>query len=135
MEALPLAIGAALLAALSLGPAGHTGGSGGPTTGEVQHWGAYFGDLTAGDGNTHLWPTGVSFPDPAPVVQVGSSNAAQYALLSDGTVWAWGQGTSGELGDGIDANSFTSPVQVQFPQGVQIAFLATDAMPYDTALA
>jgi alpha-tubulin suppressor-like RCC1 family protein len=134
MEALPLAIGAALLAALGLGPAGHTGGSG-PTAGEVQHWGAYFGDLIAGDGNTQLWPTGVSFPDPAAVVQVGSSNAAEYALLSDGSVWAWGQGASGELGDGIDANSFASPVQVQFPPGVQIAFLATDAMPYDSALA
>jgi alpha-tubulin suppressor-like RCC1 family protein len=134
MKAVLVAVSAAAFAALTLSPAAQAA-AGGPTTGEVQHWGAYFGDSIPGHGNPHAWPTGVSFPDPAPVVQVGSSNAAQYALLGDGTVWAWGQGTHGELGNGSDANAFASPVQVQFPAGVQIAFLATDAMPYDTALA
>ena len=135
MKAISLALGTAALAALSLCPVSRATAASGPTPGEVQHWGAYFGDSITGDGDSHGWPTGVSFPDPAPVVQVGTSNAAQYALLGDGTVWAWGQGTNGELGDGTDLNSFTSPVQVQFPPGVQISFLATDAMPYDTALA
>jgi alpha-tubulin suppressor-like RCC1 family protein len=135
MKAVPLALGIAALAALSLSPVSRAAAASGPTPGEVQHWGSYFGDSVTGDASPHGWPTGVSFPDPAPVVQVGSSNAAQYALLGDGTVWAWGQGTHGELGDGTHLSSFTSPVQVQFPPGVQIAFLATDAMPYDTALA
>ena len=33
------------------------------------------------------------------------------ALRSDGTIWAWGQGTSGQLGNGMSENSGT-PVQV-----------------------
>jgi alpha-tubulin suppressor-like RCC1 family protein len=69
------------------------------------------------------------------VVQVGSSNSTQYALLANGSVWAWGQGTQGQLGDGATVNEFKTAVQVQFPPGVKIAFLATDAMPFDTALA
>jgi len=69
------------------------------------------------------------------VVEVASSNSTQYALLSDGTVYAWGYGDQGELGDGLTANSLTVPVQVQFPVGVKIAYLPTDAMPDDTAMA
>jgi alpha-tubulin suppressor-like RCC1 family protein len=73
--------------------------------------------------------------DHSPVVQVASSNSDVYGLLADGTVWALGQGDFGELGNGGTANAFTAPVQVAFPTGVSIAFLATDAMPFDTALA
>jgi alpha-tubulin suppressor-like RCC1 family protein len=140
MGTVTLKISAAALAALSLWPATALAGqrppaTAQPTTGEVQHWGAYFGDGLSADSDVTLWPTGVSFPDTSPVIQVGTSNAADYALLADGTLWAWGQGTNGELGDGSLANSFTTPVQVNFPAGVQIAFIATDAMPYDTGLA
>jgi alpha-tubulin suppressor-like RCC1 family protein len=44
-------------------------------------------------------------------VQVAAGNTHGLALRSDGTVWAWGQGTHGELGDGT-LNSSTTPVQV-----------------------
>jgi alpha-tubulin suppressor-like RCC1 family protein len=100
---------------------------------QAAQWGSYFGDSVAAHRDTTLLPEAFTFQ--SRVIQVGSSNSTQYALLKDGTVWAWGQGTRDELGNGRTANAFTRPVQVKFPHGVRIAFLATDAMPFDTALA
>ncbi len=98
------------------------------------HWGAFFGDRY-GDTDLTSVPEAMRPADNSRVVQVASSNSDVYELLADGTVWAFGQGTYGELGDGRTGNAFTAPVRVAFPAGVSIAFLATDAMPYDTALA
>ena len=55
----------------------------------------------------------------AQVFQGGSirGNGQTVALLSDGTVWAWGNGHLGQLGDGGKAYSDT-PVQVSVPAGV-----------------
>jgi alpha-tubulin suppressor-like RCC1 family protein len=68
-------------------------------------------------------------------VQVASSNSTQYALLANGRVYAWGLGEDGQLGDGTATTSSTTAVQVQFPAGIKIATLATDAMPWNTGLA
>jgi alpha-tubulin suppressor-like RCC1 family protein len=100
---------------------------------QADHWGWFFGSKVRHDGDKNLKPTAIQLP--SPVVQVGSSNSTEYALLSNGTVWSWGQGSDGQLGNGTTGDSFTKAVQVQFPAGVQIAFLATDAMPFNTALA
>jgi alpha-tubulin suppressor-like RCC1 family protein len=118
---------AALVAAA--GPASAKTGS----TNQVDHWGRFFGNHSKRDSDQLNSPTALSFR--YPIKQVGSSNSSQYALLTNGTVWAWGQGTNGQLGNGHSANSFTKPVKVRFPAGVKIAFIATDAMPYDTGLA
>ncbi|HTX11400.1 MAG TPA: hypothetical protein VME22_22455 [Solirubrobacteraceae bacterium] len=40
----------------------------------------------------------------AHVVAIAAGSATAYALLSDGSVWAWGRGIDGELGDGEPAN-------------------------------
>jgi len=64
---------------------------------------------------------------PAVAARPGTSNGAQYALLADGSLYAWGLGTQGELGDGSTASSFTRPVRVRFPAGVKIASIPTDA--------
>ncbi len=57
------------------------------------------------------------------------------ALLTNGTLWSWGEGGNGELGNGSTRDSFDAAVQVRFPPGVRIASIPTDAMPYDTGLA
>lgn len=103
-----------------------------PPPAVIEHWGAFFGG-NPGFEDVHTSPVTVRLP--GPVAQVGTSNSDEYALLTNGTVYAWGMGTQGELGNGTQVNSFETPVLVQFPRGVKIAYLATDAMPYDSALA
>ena len=120
--------GAAATTLLAAPPAGAA-----PSLTTVDHWGSYFGDDISSDRDTTLSPTTITLP--GTIKQIATSNSDEYALLSDGTVWAWGQGTDGELGDGSEANSFSTPVKVQFPAGVTIASIPADAMPFDTGLA
>jgi alpha-tubulin suppressor-like RCC1 family protein len=105
-------------AVLAGGPASAQGSSGGT----VEHW-----------GRGHLSPVPVQLP--GPVAEVGTSNTTGYALLTDGTLYAWGSGAHGQLGDGSTKKNSATPVQVRFPAGVKIASIPTDAMPYDTAYA
>ena len=72
---------------------------------------------------------------PGRIAEIATSNSSQYALLTNGSVYAWGLGTNGQLGDGSTENSFTRPVRVRFPAGVKIASIPIDVMPFDTALA
>ena len=72
---------------------------------------------------------------PGPVAEIGTSNSTEYALLTNGSLYAWGLGTQGQLGDGRRANSLERPVLVRFPAGVRIASIPADVMPYDTGLA
>jgi alpha-tubulin suppressor-like RCC1 family protein len=102
-------------------------------TATVKHWGSFFGAGKDINYDTQSSPVDVTLP--GPVAEVGSSNSTQYALLTDGSLYAWGLGTQGQLGDGRSQNSFGHPVQVRFPRGVRIASIPTDAMPYNTALA
>jgi alpha-tubulin suppressor-like RCC1 family protein len=50
------------------------------------------------------------------VIAVSQGNNVSYALKSDGTVWAWGAGSYGALGNGNTTDS-SLPVQVLAPQG------------------
>jgi alpha-tubulin suppressor-like RCC1 family protein len=72
---------------------------------------------------------------PGTVAQVGSSNSTEYALLTNGQLYAWGMGNTGQLGDGSTGDSFSKPVRVRFPAGVKIAWIPTDVMPFNTGLA
>jgi alpha-tubulin suppressor-like RCC1 family protein len=109
------------------------------TSSNAEHWGTFFGncgDTGGGCGakvDTLLSPTPVSLPSTP--VQVATSNSTEYALLSNGSVYAWGLGSQGQLGDDGSANSLSVAVEVTFPPGVRIADLPTDAMPFDTAMA
>ena len=105
-----------------------------PTSGTVRHWGTFFG------GASTFTPEGMttspaSLSLPGSVAEVAASNSSQYALLANGSVYAWGLGNAGQLGDGATGNSFTKPVKVRFPAGVKIASLPADVMPFDTGLA
>lgn len=71
---------------------------------------------------------------PGLIVQVVTSNSDTYALTASGSVWAWGAGSTGELGDGATPAFAATPVEVRFPAGVRITKLA-NPMPYDSALA
>jgi alpha-tubulin suppressor-like RCC1 family protein len=98
--------------------------------GTVDHWGAYIG----GNGqDIQLAPASISLP--GRVAEVGTSNSTEYALLANGSVYAWGGGRQGQLGDGRRKNSFSAARRVRFPAGVRIAWLPTDVMPFNTALA
>jgi alpha-tubulin suppressor-like RCC1 family protein len=104
------------------------------TSRTVRHWGTFFGGtntFTPEDMTTS--PASLSLP--GPVAEVATSNSTQYALLTNGSVYAWGLGNAGQLGDGATGNSFTTPVKVRFPAGVKIASLPIDVMPFDTGLA
>jgi alpha-tubulin suppressor-like RCC1 family protein len=104
----------------------------GATSGTViEHWGVYGADGTLAD--RHASPVPLTLP--AAVSQVGSSNSTQYALLTNGQVWAWGEGGHGQLGNGTVENSYAKPVRVKFPAGVTIAYIPADADPYSSAFA
>ena len=100
----------------------------------VQHWGTFFGEAnTLKPEDMTTSPVSVSLP--GPVAEVATSNSTEYALLTNGRVYAWGLGNAGQLGDGATTNSFTKPVRVRFPARVRIASLPIDVMPFDTGLA
>jgi alpha-tubulin suppressor-like RCC1 family protein len=103
-----------------------------PVTSIAEHWGALFG---GGKGYFGRAATPAAVTLPGTVAKVGSSNSTEYALLTNGALYAWGLGTQGQLGDGGDQNSFGTPVRVRFPAGVKIASIPTDVMPFDTGLA
>jgi alpha-tubulin suppressor-like RCC1 family protein len=89
--------------------------------------GAYYdwGYNTAGqlgDGTTSDSAVPVHVPLPGPVRQVfqGGSwvrNGQTLAILADGSVWGWGVGTRGQLGDGQTTDS-TLPIRIAPPAGV-----------------
>jgi alpha-tubulin suppressor-like RCC1 family protein len=87
------------------------------SAGSVSRWGSYLaGSQEAGPPETQFEPAAVGLTD---VSSVAAGNSSSYALKADGSVWAWGNGTVGQLGNGSVANS-SSPVAVAFPQGVVI---------------
>lgn len=125
LGSLAVAAGAAVV-----GPAAARADAGSPAS-TVEYWGL-FGSATAGGG---LSATPYPIRLPGPARQVGTSNSTAYALLDDGTVYAWGLGADGQLGNGGTSDSLRTAVKVRFPAGVRIASLPDDVMPYNEGLA
>jgi len=104
-----------------------------PVNGLVKHWGTFFGGAKGVNYDTSLEPVPMTLP--GPIAQIATSNSTEYALLTNGTLYAWGLGAQGEFGDGKRVNSFTRPVRVRFPKGVRIASIPIDVEPFDSAIA
>ncbi len=101
--------------------------------GLVKHWGTFFGGAKGVNYDTSTEPVAVTLP--GPIAQIATSNSTEYALLTNGALYAWGLGAQGEFGDGKQRNSFTRPVRVPFPKGVKIASIPIDVEPFDSAIA
>lgn len=94
---------------------GVVSGSVARTPGTVWAWGAGgHGELGNGRTDSSETPLRVSNLSGVVAVAAGTGDAGYttYALLSNGTVWAWGLGASGQLGDGSKAQLSDLPVEV-----------------------
>jgi alpha-tubulin suppressor-like RCC1 family protein len=88
-----------------------------------------FGQLGNGTTTDSLVPVPVQTLGLTGVVQVAAGNSFSLALLSNGTVWAWGDNAQGQLGDNQTAPSSRYPVQVPTLTGiVQIAAMSDAAL-------
>ena len=114
-----VAVGAALAAAALVGGMVLPSAASASVVSVVYGWG------NNSDGQTGVGPTGGSQLRPVPVsgmatnvVQLAGGFHFNVSLRSDGTVWAWGNNSSGQLGDGTRQSS-SVPVQVHgLPAGI-----------------
>lgn len=97
--------------------------------GRVWVWGdGSSGQLGIGSTSDSAVPVQVTALGGKTITAIAAGCKHTLALDSDGTVWAWGDNISGELGDGSSNNNRTSPVQVSIPAGVEIVALAAGGM-------
>jgi alpha-tubulin suppressor-like RCC1 family protein len=119
---LPVAIpaGVGVTAAANGGTDAYAVGS----NGKVYAWGlGVLGGLGNGSASSSSTPVEVELPAGLGAESVAGGAYNGYALMSDGSVYAWGPGELGELGDGSAAESLT-PVRVALPPGVQATAIA-----------
>ena len=98
--------------------------------GNVYAWGEG-GNAQLGDGTTTDYaPAPVKVTDTGAlsgvdVVDVAATQRAAAALGSDGTVYAWGSGYNGQLGNGTSGSEAVStvPVAVSLPEGSHVSML------------
>ena len=80
--------------------------------GTVWAWGyGAYGQLGNGS-TTNAQTNPVQVSGLTNIISIAGIGNTGYALKSDGTVWAWGFGTHGEIGNGSTSSSQTTPVQV-----------------------
>jgi alpha-tubulin suppressor-like RCC1 family protein len=122
-----------LTACASAGTTAHPSGAGAAARGAVVYTFGVAGTRGPVPQTLHDKPTpirGIA----GSVIQIATSNSDTYALTSAGTVWAWGVGSYGELGNGSTPAYVRTAAKVDFPKGVKITSLP-NPMPFDGGLA
>lgn len=85
-----------------------------------------------GNGAQTFWEPPVVHPIPIDMVAADGGRSFTIALRADGTVYSWGQGTYGELGQNFGVNQQNSPAPIPGLGGVlQIATGFTHALALD----
>jgi RHS repeat-associated protein len=88
------------------------------TSGHAWAWGYNdVGELGNGTTTSSTVPTAVSMPAGVTFTTIGAGVFQSLALDASGHAWAWGSGTSGQLGNGTTTDSH-SPTPVSMPTGV-----------------
>ena len=94
------------------------------STGAVYAWGLNStGQLGDGSTASSSLPVPVQLPPGVIVTAVAGGAGHSLALTSTGVVYAWGDDTHGQLGDGANAEEDT-PVTVDLPAGVTVTAIA-----------
>jgi hypothetical protein len=89
--------------------------------GTIYAWGDNSeGQLGNGSTTNIATPVPVSLPGGIAATAISAGAATNFAVASDGNVYAWGGNNDGQLGNGSVTGSAT-PVQVPFPAGVTVA--------------
>jgi alpha-tubulin suppressor-like RCC1 family protein len=98
--------------------------------GELWEWGnGRFGQMGNGGTANALSPILLTEPPGADFVTVNSGGATNYALGSDGNLWAWGRDDAGQVGDGTFALRQTRPVSDHL-RLTQVSSTASDVAGY-----
>jgi len=93
--------------------------------GTVWSWGTgAFGQRGTGGCCAIVSPVPLRIPGLSHITAITGGYGTGYALRSDGTVWSWGDGQSGALGDGDDESYSTVPVQVAGLEDLHITAIA-----------
>ncbi|MBN1755579.1 T9SS type A sorting domain-containing protein [bacterium] len=91
--------------------------------GTVWAWGDnYFGTLGDNTSVDKPWPVQVHGPDDVgyltDILKIATGHRHCLALRSDGTLWAWGRNTKGQLGDGTAIHKYYPVLVNTIPVGI-----------------